>query len=168
MTSDVPQVFISYSHDSDEHGRAVLALAKRLIDNGVWCELDQFVDGTPPEGWPRWMHRALEKADRVLVVCTETYKRRFEGKEDPGKGKGADWEGILATQLLFESRSQTQKFIPILLDGAKDEDIPLPLRPFTYYRIPEGYEKLYRFVTTQPRTPRPPLGEKWILPPDPR
>lgn len=32
----------------------------------------------------------------VLVICTAGYKRRFEGREESGKGKGATWEGLLA------------------------------------------------------------------------
>jgi hypothetical protein len=46
----VPRIFISYSHDSPEHGDRVLALADRLRAEGIDCHLDQY-ETSPPEGW---------------------------------------------------------------------------------------------------------------------
>ena len=40
-------VFISYSHDSDEHREKVLGLAERLRQDGLDAQLDQYVNGTP-------------------------------------------------------------------------------------------------------------------------
>lgn len=161
-----PRVFISYSHDSDAHRSAVRGLADRLRQEGVVCEIDQYVNGSPPEGWPRWMLRSIEEATHVLVVCTETYKRRFEGKEEPGKGKGADWEGILVMQQLYESRSVNEKFIPVLLDEANEKFIPLPLKPYTHYVPSSRYDDLYRHLTAQPKVVPPSIGAKRILPPE--
>jgi hypothetical protein len=48
-------VFISYSHDSDEHRQQVLALSERLRADGIATLLDQYVNGSPAVGWPRWM-----------------------------------------------------------------------------------------------------------------
>ncbi|HEV2842354.1 MAG TPA: SEFIR domain-containing protein [Chthoniobacterales bacterium] len=73
------RVFISYSHDSDAHRERVLALSERLRADGIETLLDQYVNGLPPQGWPRWMLDQLDAADSVLVVCTETYYRRFRG-----------------------------------------------------------------------------------------
>ncbi len=161
------KVFINYSHDSDEHAAKVLHLAQQLRHDGLECGIDQFVQGGPREGWPRWMQRQVEEARYVLVVCTETYKKRFEGKEQPGRGRGADWEGVLVLQQLYESQSLNEKFIPVLFDNAVDEDIPLPLRPYTYYRLPRDRERLYRHLTAQPKVVPEPLGTIRILSPDP-
>src|SRR5271166_1910189 len=76
MAPSAPRVFISYSHDSREHERRVLGLAERLRKDGVDAQLDQYVPGTPPEGWPRWIADQLNWAELVLVVCTETYYSR--------------------------------------------------------------------------------------------
>lgn len=66
----MPRVFISYSHDSLDHSRAVREFADCLRANGFDAWIDQFaVD--PDEGWPRWMKRELAKADFVLVVPTD-------------------------------------------------------------------------------------------------
>ncbi|MBK6958070.1 MAG: hypothetical protein IPH22_06480 [Nitrosomonas sp.] len=48
----MPKVFISYSHDSNEHRQQVLALADRLNENDIDCEIDQYINGSPSEGWP--------------------------------------------------------------------------------------------------------------------
>jgi hypothetical protein len=110
MVSDPPKVFISYSHDSTEHAEAVLALAQRLRQDGVDAWIDQYENGTPEEGWPRWMLNRLDWAQTVLLVCTQTYYRRFRGHDDPDKGKGADWEGQLITLDLYDAKSKKSEF----------------------------------------------------------
>jgi hypothetical protein len=111
-------VFISYSHDSEEHREKVLSLSERLRDDGLHTVLDRYVKGTPMQGWPRWMLDQLDAADFVLVVCTETYYRRFRGHEVPSKGKGVDWEGALITQEIYDAKSKTLKFVPVFLSAA--------------------------------------------------
>ena len=66
------------------------------------------------------MLNQLDDAEFVLVVCTETYYRRLRGHEVPGKGKGVDWEGMLITQEIYDSRSTTVRFVPLLF-AAQDE-----------------------------------------------
>jgi hypothetical protein len=108
--------------------------------------LDQYVEhgGGPPESWPRWMLNAMHNATYVLCVCTETYERRFLGREIPERGKGADWEGALITQALYESRNHSNKFIAVLLTADAQRYIPAPLRPRTHYTVDsdEGYRQL--------------------------
>lgn len=87
MPSQPPRVFIIYSHDSPAHEQRVLALAARLRKDGIDAQLDQYVAGTPAEGWPRWMLDRLDWAEFVLVVCTETYYRRFRRHEKQVKAK---------------------------------------------------------------------------------
>ena len=135
MASDVPKVLISYSHDSPEHARRVLELAERLRVDGIDAQLDQYVAGTPAKGWPRWMDDQLDSADFVLAVCTETYHRRFLGREEPEKGKGADWEGSLITLELYDARSDTSKFVPVLFDPEDQHFIPRPLSGHTHYLL---------------------------------
>ena len=145
------KVFISYSHDSDAHREQVLALSERLRADGIETLLDQYVNGSPEQGWPRWMLDQLDAANFVLVVCTETYYRRFRGQEEPGRGKGVDWEGALITQELYDSRSRTLKFIPVFLNDAVEEYIPEPLRKYTHYAITseDAYQSLYGFLLSQ-------------------
>jgi TIR domain len=153
-------VFISYSHDSDEHREKALGLAARLRQDGVDAQLDHYVNGTPEQGWPRWMLDRLDKADFVLVVCTETYYRRFRGHEVPGRGRGADWEGALITQEIYDSKSRTVKFVPVLLEAGQEPFIPEPLRGQTFYELTseETYQELYHFLLGQAAVEPIPLG----------
>ena len=83
-----PIVFISYSHDSDDHREKVLALSERLRKDGIDTRLDQYVNGTSEEGWPRWMLNQVDEANFVLAICTKLYYDRFRGKEESGKRRG--------------------------------------------------------------------------------
>jgi SEFIR domain len=151
MAPSTPRVFISYSHDSLEHARRVMGLAERLRKDGVDAQLDQYVAGTPARGWPRWMEDQLDSCEFVLVICTETYRQRFLGREEPGKGKGADWEGSLITLELYHTRSDTNKFVPVLFDRQDEPFIPRPLSGHTHYLLSseDNYAKLYAFLTGQ-------------------
>jgi hypothetical protein len=145
------RVFITYSHDSPEHRHRVLALAERLRKDGVDAQLDQYVAGTPERGWPRWMEDRLEWAQFVLVICTQTYRRRFLGREEPDKGQGVDWEGSLITLEMYHARSDTSKFVPVLFDREDKRFIPGQLSGHTYYLLgsEDNYAKLYAFLTGQ-------------------
>lgn len=154
------RVFISYSHDSEDHKRRVLQLADRLREDGVDALLDAYEEA-PAEGWPRWTMRGLEEADWVLLVCSEEYERRFRGAQRPGIGMGAKWEGAIVTQALYDAELRQEKFIPVLLGGSSWESVPIVLRGVTRYDAedPDGYEALYRRLTRQPSIVKPPLGE---------
>ncbi len=146
-----PRVFISYSHDSEAHRERVLALSERLRQDGIETILDRYVAGSPAEGWPRWMMNGLDAADRVLVICTPTYYRRFRGLEEPGKGKGVDWEGAILTLELYHARSSTTRFVPLIFDTAHEGSIPEPLRGQSEHRLTSeaAYQKLYDVLLDQ-------------------
>ena len=168
MTSETqppPIVFISYSHDSPEHSDRVLALSDRLRADGIDCILDQYED-SPPEGFPRWMDRHIRSADFVLMICTPTYYRRVMGDEDRDKGHGVAWESTLIYQYIYNAGTSNKRFIPILLEGAHEADIPIPWQGVKYYRptTKEGYDELYRRLTGQQFTPKPALGTLRTLP----
>lgn len=162
MTDQLPlSIFISYSHDSDEHRERVLGLSERLRADGIETILDRYVEsGSPPEGWPRWMQNGLEKATHVLCVCTETYYRRFRGLEVPDKGKGVDWEGALMTQSLYDARSVSAKFIPVLFARTDEPYVPEPLRAKTFYVVDSdsSYEALYDALLNQSGVVPGPVG----------
>ena len=155
-----PRLFISYSHDSREHEDGVLALADRLRHDGIDALIDQY-NTAPPDGWPMWMDREIQKADFVAMVCTETYLRRVEGRELPGKGRGVLWEAKLIYNSIYSEDSTVQRFIPVLFAGGQSSYIPLPIRGSTYYQVDsaEGYEEFYRHLTGQPRHVKPTVGK---------
>ncbi|QLE53081.1 TIR domain-containing protein (plasmid) [Nostoc sp. C057] len=162
-----PKVFISYSHDSEEHKKRVLELADHLIKGGVDCNIDQY-EVSPSEGWPRWMMNQLDWAEFVLVICTEVYNRRFRGHEEAGKGRGVTWEGGIISQELYDTHSKSNKFIPIVFCAQDREHIPIVIRGYTSYLLEQEYFLLYRYITNQPQNTKPALGHIIPLPPLPR
>jgi tetratricopeptide (TPR) repeat protein len=164
-----PKVFISYSHDSNEHEERVLNLADRLAHDGIDVDLDQFVS-PPPASWPIWMERAMEAANFILVVCSKNYLAKVKGKVKRGTGKGVKWESLLSYQEIYDNDSNSSKYIPVLLEGGKYEHIPDPMRGGNHYKPEENgeYEKLLRHITNQPATPKPILGKVKELPPKAR
>ena len=147
----VPRLFISYSHDSRAHEDRVRVLANRLRHDGVDAVIDQF-DAAPQHGWPMWVDREIQKADFVAMVCTETYLKRVEGRDAPGKGRGVLWEAKIIYNHLYEEDRPLQKFIPILLEGGRQSSIPWPIRGLTYYQLDteQGYDDFYRYLTHHP------------------
>ena len=156
-----PRVFISYSHDSDEHAARVLRLANDLRQDGIEAILDQYLT-SPPEGWHRWMDGHIRDADFVVMVCTETYYRRVIGKEEPGEGLGVRWEGSLIYAHLYGSGGDLSRFVPVLTNGSLSTHIPEAVRSASYYFInaPICYDGLLRRLFNQPVAEMPPVGKR--------
>jgi SEFIR domain-containing protein/NB-ARC domain-containing protein len=143
--ADLSQVFISYSHDSEEHRRRVLSLADRLGEREIIIALDQNCE-SPLEGWPQWSATQVRQSSFVIMVCTETYCRRVTGQEKPGEGRGATWEGRLIYQKIYDSDSKNEKLIPVLFQDGDPAHIPDILRGSTCYNVDleQDFEKLCR------------------------
>ena len=114
------KVFISYSWDDEDHKRWVLDFAKRLRGDGIDTVLDQthlHFGGRTPE----FMERSVRESRSVLVICTEGYKARFDGR----KG-GVGYEGHIITAEILNSAG-TEKFIPVLRHGDWNTAMPTAL-----------------------------------------
>jgi hypothetical protein len=133
-----PRVFLSYSHDSEPHRERVLQLANRLREEGVDARLDRYIE-SPAYGWIRWMEQQVQAADFVLVVCTPSYRRRFEGKEDAGKGLGVNFEGATLQKLIYAAEQRNEKYVPVLFEDGTDA-VPLQLGDVMWYRLPDDYD----------------------------
>ena len=166
----MPRVFVSYSYVSDAHAARVLALADALRNYGIYVILDRYVYPSPVEGWPLWMERNIDSANFVLMVCTETYRRRVMGLEKPRNGPEARFGGVLISNRIRDDKPGGSRFIPILLPGSEAMHIPNLVQGHTHYRIETcdftdpGFKALYRHLTNQPATPGPVLGPIKILP----
>jgi hypothetical protein len=154
----VPKVFISYSHDSPAHKKWVGELASKLVKNGIDVILDQWDLGLGDDV-PKFMEKSVAAADRVLMICTETYVR----KTDEGKG-GVGYEAMIVTGELVRDLG-TSKFIPVIRQ--KDIDIVLPKSVSTRFYInlsdnqnfDEQMELLLRELHQEPASRKPPLGK---------
>jgi len=144
----------------------VLALADRLRSDGVDAMIDQYVHD-PEDGWQFWTEMQIKAADIVLAVCTETYLKRAERREEPGKGHGAIWEISVAYVLLYNQGMKNRKLVPVVFAETDRAFIPVPWQPYTNYYIAEdkGYLDLYRRITGQPFITMPELGKVASLPP---
>ncbi|HEY6139957.1 MAG TPA: SEFIR domain-containing protein [Thermoanaerobaculia bacterium] len=150
----MPRVLISYSHDSDEHAERVLALSDRLRTDGVDCRIDQYLEDGPPQGWPLWMDEELDAADAVLILFTKRYAEKAKEK----KRSGVKFESVLVLQDLYEAGMLNEKFIPVVFDSSDAQYIVKWLRPYNYYALPAGYEKLLRRLLNDPEVIMPPVG----------
>jgi hypothetical protein len=168
MASEPPKVLISNSHESPEHSRRVRALCDRLRADGIESMIDQYAND-PEEGWIRWMRSQVKQADKVLLVFTETYQRRFEGEEEEGKGLGATFEGVIVTQTIYDNGGRNAKFRPVVFREQDERFISLELRRFNHYRVdtPEHYQNLLRWLHEAPRIVAPVVGGRPELPPEP-
>jgi TIR domain len=115
-----PRVFVSYSWDTEQHKNWVLAFVKRLREKGI----DAFIDQTDLQlgaRAPEFMERAVRDSDRVVVICTDTFKHRFDNR----KG-GAGYEGHIITGEIV-SEVGPNKFIPVLKQGDWKTAMPTAL-----------------------------------------
>ena len=105
--SEVTKVFISYSHDSEDHKSWVYDLACRLVRDGIDTILDQW-DIALGSNLSTFMEKGLTNSDRVLVICTDSYNK----KSNEGLGGVGYEKNILTTELL--QNQDTTKFIPCI------------------------------------------------------
>jgi len=126
----VPTVFISYSHDSPEHKRWVLEFAGNLRANGVDV-ISDFWDTRPGDDLLKFMERSVTKANRVLLICTQTYVT----KANDGVG-GAGYEAMIVGGELIKDQGQA-KFVPIIRQSGTAH-VPTSLSTRKYVNLSEG------------------------------
>lgn len=153
-TSEPPKIFVSYTHDSAGHNKRVLDLSDQLRTAGFDSDLDQYHVN---ERWPTWMEQKISSADYVIVVCTESYSRRWNNQEQPGTGLGAQWESLLTRQWLYESPAVNNKFVPVVFERSDLGHIPTPLRDVTRFVLPGDFDLLVRRLLDLPPAQMPPV-----------
>ncbi len=134
VTESTISVFISYTHDSENHKKNALALAEALRADGFEVTFDQF-ESIFEKGLPNWMHDAVLKSNFIIVLCTQAYTRRLLKEEPPDFGRGATWEGGLIMQMVHDSGSRNVRVIPVLFPDMSKDDIPLFLRSALFFEI---------------------------------
>jgi hypothetical protein len=153
-----PKVFISYSHDDDEHREWVYRFACCLVENGVDVILDQW-DIQLGSNILKFMEKGLTKSDRVLVICTDNYNK----KSNEGLG-GVGYEKNILTAELFCGQD-TNKFIPCIRGVTALVKTPVCLggRAYVDFTDESGFEanlkQLLHDLFGVPLKPKPALGE---------
>lgn len=154
-----PYVFVSYSHDSESFEDDVREFVNRLRIDGVRCEIDQFYE-FPPEGWPRWMDKAISDAERVLLIISDGYAQKLEMLSSGQGGSGVAWEVTAVYDELYKKIGHNDKFIPIVFSSSMIASIPSRLQGYTHFDVSKDsrYEALLAFLTGQNHTYRAPVG----------
>jgi SEFIR domain/VHL beta domain len=163
---EAKRVFVSYSHESEEHAARVLAFGARLLKEGVDATVDQFTK-EPAGGWPLWMEQQIEAADFVVMICTAIYRQRVEHPERTKAGAGVFWEANLVRNAIYASKGADTRFMPAYFGEDGEANILTLLQGGSRYQIDSaaGYEALYRRLTSQPKVVKPELGQLVVLPP---
>lgn len=163
-----PTVFVSYSHESSRHNQQVLDLANRLrTEIGSHSVLDLYFDHTV-SNWPLWMRRQLTIADFVVMVFTSTYRRRFDGKERAGTGKGVIYEGSIITNMIYSaagSESKIRRFIPVVFRESDIKHVPQDVFSGNTFILDKHWDRFRRFIQKTPTVVAPSIQTDDIEPP---
>lgn len=173
-----PKAFISYAHTSagwteevTERWMAdVLSLAMALSAMGIDVELDQFHFEELGVDWNRFGTMAVQDSDFVLIAVSPSYRERFEGTNDPSVGAGAVREADAILGILNHDQEEYRhKVVVLVLPEAGESDVPTQLSGHQRFTIAEvtddGVESLFRLLSRQPATPKPPVGPLREMPP---
>lgn len=173
-----PTAFISYAHTSSgwtDEDKArwmadVLQLAIVLSNMGIDVELDQFHFEELSVDWNRFGTLAVEDSDFVLMAVSPSYCERLEGRNDPAVGAGAVREADAILGIFNKDQVEyRRKVVVVVLPDANEEDIPTQLTGHHRFIISnitrQGVESLFRLLSQQPATPKPPVAPLLKMPP---
>ena len=153
-----PKVFVSYSHDEEDHSNWVLQLATRLRSNGVNMILDRW-NLKLGKDVAIFIEQGLSNSHRILCICSDNYvnkANRIEG--------GVGYEKKIMTAEIMADLNRDW-VIPIIRNNRGDEKVPNFLKGALYIDFEDDllyetkYEELLRSLLDEPVLPIPPLGE---------
>lgn len=153
--TSVGRVFISYTWEDESHNEWVLQLADRLTKEGISVVFDRY-DLSIGDNVHTFMERAVERANKVLLILTPNYKDKATARRG-----GAGFEFSLITSELFDSLAENKKFLPVLRRGDAASSVPPILKPYMYCNMVDdnSYERaftdLYAAVLGAPSVRRP-------------
>jgi hypothetical protein len=135
-----PGCFISYAWGVPEHERWVeKRLATDLQKAGIDVVLDRWHNAKIGASVARFIAR-IEKCDRIVVVGTPLYRRKYENK-DTSTGYVVAAEVDLIANRLLGTEEQKESVLPLLLAGEKTASLPPLLhgRVHADFREEEAY-----------------------------
>lgn len=153
-----PVVFVSYSHDSEDHSAWVLRLATRLRQNGVDTILDQW-NLRLGQDVAAFIERGLSSSHRVLCVCSQAYVAKANASR-----AGVGYEKQIITAELLDDLN-LDWVIPVIRNNAGTQKLPTFLKGRLYINFEEDrlyesrYEELLRSLLDEPVLPIPELGK---------
>jgi len=136
----VPECFISYAWGDPEQERWVeRSLATDLQKAGIAVVLDRWENARIGECLPRFLER-VGKTDKVLVVGTPLYRKKYDNNEAMGSFVVAA-EGDLISNRMIGTEAEKKSVLPVLPKGTKETAFPFLLQGRIYadFRKPESY-----------------------------
>ena len=118
-----PECFLSYAWGVPEHERWVeKRLATDLQKAGIGVVLDRWHNAQIGASVARFVER-IEKSDRIVMVGTPLYRRKYENK-DTSTGYVVAAEVDLIANRLLGTETQKESVLPLLLAGEKTASLP--------------------------------------------
>ena len=152
-------VFISYSHDSNEHKKWVLNFSNKLRSSGIDVILDQW-DLEFGDDVAVFIESNITDSDKVLIICTDQYN----AKANAGRG-GTGYEKTIVTRELIDN-SQSDRFIPVVRQYSGKDKMPKFLGTRLYADLSDDseyeveFKKLARQLRGEPSPDKNPLGQR--------
>ncbi|WP_160063751.1 toll/interleukin-1 receptor domain-containing protein [Psychromonas sp. L1A2] len=156
MSTAVPKVFISYSHDDQAHKKWVLELAQRLRNAGVDATLDQFRLSLGDD-LGSFMEKSVAESDRIIMICTDAYV----AKANDGLG-GVGYEKMIITAE-YMNQIDTKKVIPLIRQNGT-HNVPIFLKSRLHINFSREdefelqFDNLLREIHEAPLFKEPPVG----------
>lgn len=119
---DAVRVFISHTSSTEEDAEWVKELALFLIDNGIQARLDRFHLRRGMD-LPQWMCNELALAQKVIVVCDETYKQKADGRLG-----GVGWETMIIQGDVANLPPDSTKYQVVVRAEDINQGLPMYLR----------------------------------------
>lgn len=158
-----PRAFLSYSWTTPTHESWVVALAERLMQDGVDVVLDKW-DLKPGHDANVFMEQMVTDltVTKVLMICDKVYVEKADRRAG---GVGTESQ-IISPQLYENSSAQQTKFAAVCveLDEAGKPYVPVFYKGRIHFdftapeRQEAAYEELLRWLADKPRYLKPKLG----------
>lgn len=116
------RVFISHTSSTDEAVEWVKNLSLFLIDNGIQARLDRFHLRRGMD-LPQWMCNELSLAQKVIIICDETYKLKADGRLG-----GVGWETMIIQGDVANLPPDSTKYQVIVRSEDIQKGMPLYLK----------------------------------------
>lgn len=156
-----PAVFVSYSWYGEEHRAWVATLARRLRANGVDVHLDLW-DVSLGHDLNLFMERYADPSARVLVVLSDDYAEKADGRGELASGVGTETTIVSSTVYDDLGGNRVIPVIPASGAAAAQPRVPRYLKGRNWIDFrndyEDAYERLLRELHGVPLEPAPPLG----------
>lgn len=128
---EAPSCFISYAWGDAAQERWVENLAKDLRNAGIDVALDKWETARVGSSAARFVGR-IEKCDRVIVVGTPLYRRKFESKDATAGSVVASEVDLISLRLVGATEGEKATVLPVLLEGDAKASFPPLMRGKVY------------------------------------